>query len=61
LSATTAKLLIEGWRGFVIEANPQSVAQMNQHFKGFIDDRKLTLLESRVTAENINDLWPEER
>jgi hypothetical protein len=50
----TAKLLIEGWRGLWIEANAGAVAQMRKHFKSFLADRALTLVQGRVTAENIN-------
>ena len=53
----TAKLLIEGWRGLWIEANSKMVVQMNEHFRPFISDGRLKLLESLVTAENINSLF----
>ncbi len=52
----TAKLLVEGWRGLWIEANPDSARRIRDGFVPFRDDGRLTLVESLVTAENINDL-----
>ncbi|HYS47805.1 MAG TPA: hypothetical protein VEM36_03405 [Xanthobacteraceae bacterium] len=56
VECNTAKLLVEGWRGLWIEANPESAASIGQNFAPFITERTLTLVESRVTAENINGL-----
>ena len=56
VECNTAKLLVEGWRGLWIEANPASAAAMRDNFSPFLADRSLTLLESLVTAENINGL-----
>src|SRR5689334_8427409 len=52
----TAKLLIEGWQGLWIEADIKSAGQIREHFKPFIAEGRLTLVESRVAAENINAL-----
>jgi hypothetical protein len=52
----TAKLLVEGWRGLWIEANSGSAGKVRHGFAPFLDQGRLTLVESLVTAENINDL-----
>lgn len=56
VECNTAKLLVEGWRGLWIESNPQSAAAIRENCAPFIKERKLTLAESRVTAENINGM-----
>lgn len=52
----TAKLLVEGWRGLWIEADPASAARIRDGFAPFLAENRLTLAESRVTAETINAL-----
>jgi hypothetical protein len=52
----TAKLLVEGWRGLWIEGNPDSTRKIRDSFAPFGDDGQLILVESMVTAENINSL-----
>src|SRR5262244_3045365 len=54
VECNTAKLLVEGWRGLWIEANPASAGAIRQSFGDFIAQGRLTLTESAVTAENIN-------
>jgi hypothetical protein len=56
VECNTAKLLVEGWRGLWIEANPASVAAIRKNLAPFIAGRTLTVTESRVSAENINAL-----
>ena len=56
VECNTAKLLIEGWRGLWIEANPQACMRIGALFEAFLKDRRLTLSQSLVTAENINAL-----
>ncbi|MBV8826655.1 MAG: hypothetical protein JO084_16775 [Bradyrhizobiaceae bacterium] len=56
VECNTAKLLVDGWRGLWIEANPQSVAAIRDNLASFIADGRLSVVESRVTAENINAL-----
>jgi hypothetical protein len=56
VECNTAKLLVEGWRGLWIEANPASVAAIRENFAPFMEERKLSVTESRVSAENINSL-----
>jgi hypothetical protein len=56
VECNTVKLLIEGWRGLWIEANAQSCKGISASFEAFLKDRRLTLQQSMVTAENINRL-----
>lgn len=56
VECNTAKLLVEGWRGLWIEANAASAGAILQNFAPFIGDRRLSVTESRVSAENINAL-----
>lgn len=56
VECNTVKLLIEGWRGTWIEANPQGCKAIAASFADFLRDRRLTLQQSFVTAENINAL-----
>jgi hypothetical protein len=59
LECNTVKLLVEGWRGLWIEADPLRASSVGRHFAPFIEAQKLKLLESRVTAENIDRLLTE--
>jgi hypothetical protein len=56
VECNTAKLLIEGWRGLWIEANPQACKVITSSFSDFLGDRRLALRQNFVTAENINPL-----
>src|SRR6185369_11886547 len=56
VECNTVKLLIEGWRGLWIEANAQGCKTIGATFDSFLKDRRLTLKQSLVTAENINTL-----
>jgi hypothetical protein len=56
VECNTAKLLVEGFSGLWIEANPASAKAIRDNFAPFIAGKNLVLIESRVTAENINDL-----
>jgi hypothetical protein len=53
----TAKLLLEGWRGLWIEAAPQHANTIRRSLGTFTSDKRLTLVESMVTAENVNNLF----
>ena len=55
----TVKLLIEGWRGLWIEADPLRANSIRRTFDPFCQDDKLVVLEKRVTAENIDALLSE--
>ena len=52
----TVKLLIEGWRGLWIEAKPDNVGAIRRRFAPFLNDRRLSLTQHLVTAENIDAL-----
>jgi len=56
VECNSAKLLIEGWRGLWIEAKPENAAAIRRRFSPFLQDGRLTLRQSRVTAENIDGL-----
>ncbi len=56
VECNTVKLLVEGWRGLWIEANAQACKAIASSFDPFLKDRRLTLTQSLVTAENINTL-----
>ena len=52
----TAKLLIENWRGLWMEEQPGHVAAIRRRFAPFLEERRLTLREAKITAENIDAL-----
>jgi len=54
VECNTAKLLVEGWRGLWIEADPLRAGSIRRNFELPLEERRLTLLESLVTAENVN-------
>jgi hypothetical protein len=56
VECNTVKLLVEGWSGLWIEANAQACKGINAIFDAFLKDKRLTLTQSLVTAENINKL-----
>jgi hypothetical protein len=56
IECNTVKLLIEGWRGLWIEANPQSADLIRANFDPFLAEDKLMLVESHITAENVDML-----
>lgn len=53
---TTRFLLERGWRGYWLEGYPEHVAHAREFFRSYIDSGQLSILESFITAENINDL-----
>jgi hypothetical protein len=56
VECNTAKLLVEGWRGLWIEADPLRAGSIRRNFQLPLDERRLTLLENLVAAENVNGL-----
>ena len=54
VECNSVKLLVEGWRGLWLEGSAQHVARIRTDFRAFLDDRRLTVIEAFVTAENIN-------
>jgi len=53
LENNTLALLLAGWRGLWIEADPESARAIRGEFASALDAGRLTLVESFVTAENI--------
>lgn len=52
----TLKLLVQGWRGLWMESLPQHCQTIRRVFAGPLAENRLELLETAVTAENINGL-----
>ena len=59
IECNTAKLLIEGWHGLWIEADPANASAIRGRFAPFMRDRRLTLKESTVRPETIDALLAE--
>ena len=53
----TAKLLLEGWRGLWIEGSSNYAAELRRSLGPMLSDKRLTLTEAMVTAENVNGLF----
>jgi len=51
----TAKLLVEGWRGLWLEASSKSVGEIRAKFQPFLSQGALAVVETRVTAANIDE------
>ena len=56
IECNTVKLLIEGWRGLWLDGSQGHVAQIQMNFAAFLNDGRLRVLQSFITAENINSL-----
>jgi len=52
----SVKLLIEGWRGLWLDGSAGHVAQIRNNFAAFLNDGRLGVVQSFITAENINSL-----
>ncbi len=57
VECNSAKLLLEGWRGLWIEGASHNVLEMRHNLAGVLDQKRLTLVEAMVTAENVNALF----
>jgi hypothetical protein len=53
----TTYLLLKGWKGLWIEGNSDHVQSISQCFKKSIEQKKLTVINSFITAENIEPLF----
>ena len=53
----TAKLLLEGWCGLWIEGSASYGAEVRRSLDALLKDKRLTLTEAMVTAENVNSLF----
>jgi hypothetical protein len=56
IECNSAKLLMEGWRGLWLDGSAQHVAQIRKNLDVFCRDGRLQVIESFITAENINAL-----
>ncbi|MCL1946871.1 MAG: hypothetical protein FWF51_06960 [Chitinivibrionia bacterium] len=52
-------LLHKGWKGLWIEAKGKSVNEIRRLFKKPIDDKRLTIINSFITKDNINNIIEE--
>ncbi len=53
----TSLLLRLGWNGLWIDADTEAITKARQKFDTLISEGRLTILESFITAENIEDLF----
>ncbi len=56
VECNSVKLLVEGWRGLWLEGSAPRIAQIGKNFQAFLAERRLTVSEAFVAAENINAL-----
>lgn len=59
LENNTLFLLYQGWKGLWIEADKPSCEYIRDKFRSVIDDDRLSIINSFITAENINSLFLE--
>lgn len=57
IECNTASLLIGGWKGLWIESAGQDAAHIRRTLASFLQDGSLKVVESLVTAENVNALF----
>ncbi|MBF4212463.1 hypothetical protein EI533_32910, partial [Pseudomonas donghuensis] len=55
----SAYLLVKGWQGYWIEGSERFCKSIRQSFKDLIVNQQLTLKNTFITAENIEDLFRE--
>ena len=56
LQNNTRFLLEQGWRGLWIDGNAAFLAQAREIFTEYLNSGALTIMEARVTSDNVNDL-----
>jgi hypothetical protein len=59
VECNSAKLLMEGWRGLWLDGSSAHVAHIRRSLDAFVRDGRLRVIESFITAENINALLAE--
>jgi hypothetical protein len=59
VECNSAKLLMEGWQGLWLDGSSAHVAHIRKNLDTFVRDGRLRVIESFVTAENINALLAE--
>lgn len=53
VETNTTLLLRQGWRGFWVECDPSNAALARTHFAEHVATGHLTIIESKVTGENV--------
>lgn len=61
LENNTTHLLLQGWSGVWIEADPALVARARRRFRPFIETQRLRVVEAAVTRDNLSDVLDEAR
>lgn len=61
LENNTVFWLMQGWRGFWVEADGESIQQINQTFSEPIANGLLKVKQARITAENVQSLLQEQQ
>lgn len=56
LENNTFTLLFEGWQGLWIDASSSSIAKIKKHFSEIIEKGQLSVIQSFITKDNINEL-----
>jgi hypothetical protein len=59
IECNSAKLLMEGWQGLWLDGSAAHVAHIRKNLDAFVRDGRLRVIESFITAENINALLAE--
>jgi hypothetical protein len=57
MECNTVLLLRQGWGGLWIDGDAEAMGRANEHFRPEIEAKRLTVIESFITAENIEDLF----
>ena len=57
LESNTLLLLYKQWRGLWIEGNPEDTKKISATFSDFIKDKKITIKNEFITAENIESIF----
>ena len=53
----TALLVRQGWSGLWIDGDHRAILRAREHFRPEVEAKKLTITETFITAENIEDLF----
>ncbi|MGX2983813.1 hypothetical protein [Helicobacter sp. 23-1045] len=61
LECNTHYLLFQGWEGVYMEGSAEFCDKIRENFRAPLESGKLTLLNSFITAENINELIAQTR
>jgi hypothetical protein len=61
INGNTSLLVRQGWNGFWIDGDDDLVNQVRDHFRPEIESKNLTLMQSFITAENIEKLFAQSK